>query len=114
MSYAEIPLTCASDAYQNFKITLGSGDEKKNVQLELRLRYLDRYDLWLADVTELSRNEVLAAGIPMVLGTDLMGQMGYKGAGEVFIVQTLPSSLEHPDNKTLGKTFRLIWGDSYE
>ena len=114
MSYAEIPLTCAPDSYQNYKITLGTGEDKKNVSLEMRLRYLDRYDLWLADLSDLATGEVLAAGVPLVLGTDLMGQMGYKGAGEAYVVQTLPSPLQQPDNKTLGATFRLIWGDSYE
>lgn len=114
MSYAEIPLTCAADSYQNFKITLGTGDEKRNVQLELRLRYLDRYDIWLADVSNLATGAVLAAGLPLVLGVDLMGQIGYKDAGEVYVVQTLPTDLEHPDNKTLGRTFRLVWGDGYE
>ncbi len=115
MSYYEIPLTCMPDSYQSFKITLAGDDGKKtNVALELRLRYLDLYDLWLADLTKLATNEILAAGVPLVLGTDILGQMGYFGVGEAYILQELPSDLQHPDNKTLGKTFVLVWGDGSE
>lgn len=115
MSYAEIPLICASDSYQSFKITLtGDDGKKKNVSLELRLRYLDRYDLWLGDLIKLATNEVLVAGVPLVLGTDILGQMGYFGVGEAYILQELPTDLQHPDNKTLGRTFVLVWGDDSE
>ena len=112
MSYAEIPLTCAPDSYQSFKVTLAGDDGKVNKSLELRLRYLDRYDLWLADVSDLATSAVLCAGVPLVLGVNIMGQMGYLGAGEAYILQEYPSDLQHPDNKTLGKTFVLIWGDA--
>jgi hypothetical protein len=115
MSYSEIPLICAPDSYQSFKLTLRSDDGKKNnVSLELRLRYLDRYDIWLADLTKLATSEVLAAGVPLVLGTDILGQMGYFGVGEAYIIQELPTELQHPDNKTLGSTFVLVWGDGDE
>jgi hypothetical protein len=50
----------------------------------------------------------------MVPGVNLLGQMGYFGAGEAYIEQVLPTDLEQPDNKTLGQTFVLIWGDSSE
>lgn len=114
MSYNEIPLTCAPDSYQSFKITLAEDGKKKNVSLELRLRYLDLYNLWLADLTKLATNEILAAGVPLVLGEDILGQMGYFGVGEAYILQELPTALQHPDNKTLGKTFVLMWGDGSE
>lgn len=115
MSYAEIPLICAPDSYQSFKITLtGDDGKKKNISLELRLRYLDRYDLWLGDLTKLATNEILVAGVPLVLGVDILGQMGYLGAGEAYVLQELPTDLQHPDNKTLGRTFVLVWGDGIE
>ena len=114
MSYAEIPLTCAPDSTQSFTLTLlGDDDKKKNLNVELRLRYLDRFAIWLADLRILATGEVLAAGVPLVLGTDILGQMGYFGVGEAYIVQELPSQLQHPDNKTLGNTFVLVMGDDY-
>ena len=113
MSYYEIPLTCASDCTQNFNVTLAGKDGKKNnVNIELRLRYLDRYDIWLADVTELATGAIIAMGVPLVPGEDFLGQMGYMGVGEAYIIKVLPTSLQHPDNKTLGSTFVLIWGDA--
>ena len=113
MSYYEIPLTCASDCTQNFNVTRAEKDGKKNnVNIELRLRYLDRYDIWLADVTELATGAIIAMGVPLVPGEDFLGQMGYMGVGEAYIIKVLPTSLQHPDNKTLGSTFVLIWGDA--
>lgn len=113
MSYYQIPLTCASDCTQNFNITLlGDDGKKKNVNIELRLRYLDLYDIWLADVTELATGAIIALGVPMVPGENILGQLGYKGVGEAYIIKQLPTSLQQPDNKTLGSTFVLIWGDA--
>ena len=113
MSYYQIPLTCASDCTQNFNVTLpGDDGKKRNVNIELRLRYLDRYDVWLADVTELATGAIVALGVPLVPGEDILGQLGYKGVGEAYIMQALPTSLQHPGNKTLGSTFVLIWGDA--
>ena len=111
--YYEIPLTCSPDCLQTFTITMNESDEakKKNITLELRLRYLDRYDLWLLDVRNVPTNEILAAGVPLVLGTNLLAQMGYLGIGNAYVVQVLPADVEHPDNKTLGSTFILFWGD---
>jgi len=112
MSYYEIPLTCAPDCYQSFTLTMNESEaDKENITLELRLRYLDRYDIWLADVRNLATNAVLCAGVPLVLGVNLLGQAGYLGAGEAYVMQALPTELEHPDNKTLGSTFVLVWGD---
>ena len=112
MSYYEIPLTCAPNCTRSFTLTLAGDDgEKKNIKLELRLRYLDRYDIWLGDVRNLATDELLVAGVPMVPGVNILGQAGYLGVGEAYIVKTLPTDLEQPDNKTLGATFVLIWGD---
>lgn len=113
MSYYQIPLTCASDRTINFNVTLpGDDGKKRNVNIELRLRYLDRYDVWLADVTELATGAIISLGVPLVPGEDILRQTGYKGVGEAYIMQALPTSLQHPDNKTLGSTFVLIWGDA--
>lgn len=114
MSYAEIPLTCVPNSRQTFKLTLGAESKKKNVVIELRLRYLDRYDLWLADVVNAVTREIIVAGMPLVLGVNLLEQVGYKGAGEAYMIKDRPVNLEHPNNKTLGSSFILIWGDNSE
>ncbi len=115
MSYYQIPLTCTPHCTQSFKVTLAADNgEKVNADITLTLRYLDRYDIWLADVTESDTGDVIAAGVPLVLGEDILGQMGYKGVGEAYIIQQMPATVQHPDNKTLGSTFVLIWGDSSE
>lgn len=109
MSYNIIPLDNSPESKQTFKLTLGGS---KNVHLKLVLRYLDRYDVWLAEVTDLREDKLLVSGLPLVLGINILGQMGYKGIGEAYVIKNRPTELQHPDNKTLGTTFLLVWGDA--
>ena len=109
MSYARIPITCTPNSQQTFKLTL---DGDRNINILLKLRYHDLYDLWLADIVDNSTGEELISSLPIVLGVNLLEQYSYLNIGEAYIVATEPTSLMQPDNKTLGSTFILIWGDA--
>ena len=109
MSYAEIPLDCTPESRQSFKLTLGAD---RNIHLKLTLRYLDRHDVWLAEIMDLKTGTLIISGMPLVLGINMLGQFGYKDIGEAYVIRNRPSELQHPDNKTLGSMFLLIWGDA--
>lgn len=109
MSYAKIPINCTPFSQQTFKLTLEGG---RNISILLKLRYHDIYELWLADIIDNSTGEELIVGLPMVLGINLLEQYAYMNIGEAYLVATEPSTLMQPDNKTLGSTFVLIWGDA--
>ena len=47
MSYYEIPLTTTPFDRKTFKLTL---DGERNINILLKLRYYDLYELWVADV----------------------------------------------------------------
>lgn len=110
MAYAMIPLTCTPFVTQDFKITLKNRTINKNIKLVTY--YLDLYDAWLADIYDNATDECLVTAVPLVCGVNILGQFDYLGLGEAFIESVSDSTtLEHPDNKTLGSEFVLIWGD---
>lgn len=108
MSYYEIPLTSTPYAQYTFKLTLG----KKNINILLKLRYYDLYELWVADVCDNSSGDTLINGLPLVPGIDLLGQYSYLDIGSAYVVSIEPTTQEQPDSETLGSKWLLVWGDN--
>ena len=108
--YNVIPLTNTPDCTQDFKITIGS----ENKHIKLVLRYLDRFNIWIADIIDYPTDIPLVNCVPFVTGENFLGQYRYLGIGEAYIVNQYPTDLEQPDNKTLGSTFLLVWGTQDE
>lgn len=106
MSYSVIPLTNAPDSTQDFKITIGN----ENKHIKLVLRYLDRFNVWIADIYDYPTDVPLVCCHPFVLGENILSQYDYLGIGEAYIVNQYPTDLQQPDNTTLGNTFLLVWG----
>lgn len=107
MSYKKIPLNNTPFSQQTFKLTLGI----KNINILLKLRYYDLYNLWVADIVDNATSKELIVGMPVVPGIDLLGQYKYLGIGSAYIVAVEPTELQQPDNTTLGSTWVLLWGD---
>lgn len=108
MSYYEIPLNNTAFSQQTFKLTL---DGNRNINILLKLRYFDLYDLWVADICDNATGEELVVGMPLVPGCDLLGQYSYFNIGSAYMVAVEPTALQQPDSDTLGSTWKLLWGD---
>lgn len=106
MSYNVIPLTNTPDSTQDFKITIGS----ENKHIKLVLRYLDRFNVWVADIIDYPSDIPLINCHPFLTGENILEQYKYLGIGEAYIVNQYPTDLQQPDNTTLGNTFLLVWG----
>jgi len=109
MAYFTIALTTRPNSEQSFKLTLEGG--KRNINIKLRLRYMDLCDYWLADITDNDSGEELISSLPLVCGADLLGQFEHLKLGHAWVVKVEPTELQMPDNEALGSTFLLIWGD---
>ena len=96
MAYCRIPLTCQTQSVQTFKLTLEGG--KRNINIKLVLRYMDLYDTWIAAIYDNSTGDLLVDK--------------HLSIGEAYIVPISDTLIMQPDNKTLGTTFVLIWGDA--
>jgi hypothetical protein len=82
--YNVIPLTNAPDSTQDFKITIG--DENKHIKLILR--YLDRFNVWIADIIDYPTDIPLVNCVPFVTGENFLAQYRYLGIGEAYIIHT--------------------------
>lgn len=110
MAYCEIPLTCLPYSTQTFKMTLEDG--KRNVNIRLHLRYDDLCGVWQAAIYDNTSGKLLVDCMPLVCGINLLEQYKYLKLGEAYIRPVEKTTLDMPDNQTLGKKFILIWGDS--
>lgn len=110
MAYCQIPITCQPYSEQTFKVTLEGG--RRNVNIRLKLRYHDLYDLWTATVINNVTGEVLIDLLPMVCGVNLLGQYRHLEIGEAYIHPVTDTPLMMPDSQTLGFIFILVWGDA--
>lgn len=110
MAYCRITLTCQTQSVQTFKLTLDGG--KRNINIKLVLRYMDLYDTWIAAIYDNSTGDLLVDMMPLVCGVNLLGQYIHLSIGEAYIVPVSDTLIMQPDNKTLGTTFVLIWGDA--
>ena len=110
MSYCKIPITTSPNATYRFRISL-KGNEV-NQDIIIKLRYLDLYEVWTMDVYKDSLGDLVLCGAPLVCGTNILGQYEHLDIGEAYIVQAKADDLMHPDNRTLGNDFVLVWGDA--
>lgn len=104
-SLFEIPLTPQN---QNVTVTLGG------VAYELVIKYC-RGDLavWMMDVLDPNSQAPIAAGIPLVTGTNLMRQLKYLGiggAGTFFGVYSDAAIDAPPTYTNLGIQSHLVYG----
>ena len=110
MQILEIPVNNTPNSSQSFTVTVDNG--ARNISILLKLRYLDLYRLWVADISDSVTGKALIYGVPLVTGTNILGQYEYLGIGSLYVIPAEPTKLEHPDNHTLGSTFSLVWSDA--
>ena len=109
MSYATVSLDNTPYSEQYFSVTLDGG--ARNVEILLKLRYLDQYKYWLADIFDKKTGAALVCNVPFVRGTDILKPYSWLNIGEAYIAPITDTNLEQPDNATLGSVFVLMWGD---
>jgi predicted Zn-dependent protease with MMP-like domain len=107
MSYYQIPVD--SSPNQEFDITVPV--DGNNLQLHLSFTYNTIANYWVMSVADKNKN-MLVMSIPLVTGTNLVGQYNHLALGSAFLVKTGDSALNYPDSDSLGNEFILLWGDT--
>lgn len=95
----EIPLTAA---FQQLLISLA------NVTYQLTVKWNDEASVWVVDIASSSGTPILS-GIPLVTGTDLLGQFAYLNLGGSLIAQTDYDLTAPPTFDNLGDTGHLYF-----
>jgi hypothetical protein len=106
MAFYKVPLTNEPD--QTLSITLPVNG--KNINLNLRVRYNTQGGYWWMTISDANGNVLLDA-LPLLTGIDLLEQYEYLGIGSAVILNRGNTTLDSPDDKTLGTDFWLIMGD---
>jgi hypothetical protein len=103
----QLPLT--SDPAQDFVIQLGS------VKYEFYVRYNDRGSFWSADISDYNSQTTLIAGMPLLLGCDLLAPF-LLGNGSMIVYDEKGSNTDagDPDSGDLGSRVNVYWYDSAE
>lgn len=100
MATFDIPLPGGNTT---FTVTLGSTDYR------FSLTYRDAKEAgWVLDIADLE-GAVIAAGIPLVTGADLLAQYPYLGIGGQLVVGTTGDPYAIPTWANLGDACKLYW-----
>ena len=114
MALSIIPLTSAPNQTVSFRITI----QNVNYHLKLFLRYLEVYQHWTMDVTDITSGTMLLTNIPLVPGfgmaANILAQYEYLGIGEAYIASVSDTSTAYPDKENLGSQYVLVWGEYNE
>jgi len=99
MTPYEVPLT---NAPQTFAITLAG------VQYQFTVKWCGPAACWTLDIADSSGNPLIGS-IPLVTGTDLLGQYAYLGIGGGLEVQSDVNLYDVPDFNSLGISGHLYF-----
>ncbi|CAI3574414.1 MULTISPECIES: phage baseplate plug family protein [Bacillota] len=103
-----VPLTTSPN--QTFTSTIPIDGNK--IKFYFFLRYNTEQNCWEMDISN-SNKEPLINSIPLVCGSNLLEQYSYLNIGSAYIVKTDTNiSGDKPNDKNLGSTFILVWGDT--
>lgn len=76
------------------------------------LSYNEMANVWEMTLLDASGN-LLLSSMPLVTGTNLLGQFQYLGAGSMYILNASNVVVPNfPNNADLGSDFVLVWGDN--
>jgi len=108
VNFMQIPLT--SDPDQNFICTIPV--DNKNITLKLRVRFNTAGNYWTLSIMDPKTGNSILDNIPLVTGTDILGQYEYLNLGSAAIINVGNSTMDSPDSTNLGTDFILIWGNT--
>lgn len=94
-----VPFT--ADAAQTFTTTLG------DLRVAIAARYNDRNGVWTFDIARAADSVPLVAGVPLLIGQDLLGSYAL-GIGGMFAIDTSGAATDAgPDD--LGDRVQVVW-----
>lgn len=88
----------------------------QSLDLRLTFRYNEIAQYWTMAIADPATGNILIDSIPLVTGgfpaANLLAQYAYLGLGSCYLVPMGGSSLDYPDDNSLGSYFCIVWGDS--
>jgi hypothetical protein len=104
-----------TDPNQTFTCTIPIDGENRRLNFNLRYNNVAAY--WCMTISDPLLRRTLIDSLPIIVGqypaADLLEQYRYLGLGSATVVAVGPTEPDaNPDDKTLGKNYMLVWGDT--
>ena len=110
----KIPLTNSPN--QKFTCTVPVNGENKNFKFELWYNYQAEY--WLFSLYDISTESYIFSNLPLLSSNykfyDILYQLDYMKIGACIMLPLIVDKKSAADDKNLGTSYVMIWGDNNE
>ena len=110
----KIPLTNSPN--QKFTCTVPVNGENKNFRFELWYNYQAEY--WLFSLYDISTESYIFSNLPLLSSNykfyDILYQLVYMKIGVCIMLPLIVDKKSAADDKNLGTSYVMIWGDNNE
>ena len=110
----KIPLTNSPN--QKFTCTVPVNGENKNFRFELWYNYQAEY--WLYSLYDISTESYIFSNLPLLSSNykfyDILYQLDYMKIGVCIMLPLIVDKKSAADDKNLGTSYVMIWGDNNE
>ena len=110
----KIPLTNSPN--QKFTCTVPVHGENKNFKFELWYNYQAEY--WLFSLYDISTESYIFSNLPLLSSNykfyDILYQLDYMKIGVCIMLPLIVDKKSAADDKNLGTSYVMIWGDNNE
>ena len=110
----KIPLTNSPN--QKFTCTVPVNGENKNFKFELWYNYQAEY--WLFSLYDISTESYIFSNLPLLSSNykfyDILYQLNYMKIGVCIMLPLIVDKKSAADDKNLGTSYVMIWGDNNE
>ena len=110
----KIPLTNSPN--QKFTCTVPGNGENKNFKFELWYNYQAEY--WLFSLYDISTESYIFSNLPLLSSNykfyDILYQLDYMKIGVCIMLPLIVDKKSAADDKNLGTSYVMIWGDNNE
>lgn len=99
---------------QTFQCRVPVNGQNKNFRFNLW--YNEQAKYWLLTLIDVDKEEVIFSNLPLLCSGvyfhDILSQLGYKEIGMCFVVPTSKDNVGMPNDKNLGTSYIVVWGDN--
>lgn len=108
----KIPLTNSPN--QRFQCNIPVNGENILFQFDLWFNYQAKY--WLMTLTDVRNKKEIFSNLPLLCSNgeyyNMLSQLSYKGIGVCIILPIIEEEKSMPDEKDIGRSYVMIWGDN--
>ena len=92
----------------NQSYSLSIPGTKQNITFNITQSYNEIAGYWTIGIYD-QTNSPIVLNIPLLLGSNLLGQYGYLNIGELYLTNYGDQTIEVPNDTNIENNFKLLW-----